>query len=133
MSKSALQYLSTYSWPGNVRELGHAIERACIMSDSTTLTKQDFDFLKKKFHIQQIHENALSTDSTLTASASTASSASSVMPSESNSLFSKKEEYEKQEIQNALKKCAGNKTKAAKELGISRSLLYDKIAKYGIN
>ena len=55
------------------------------------------------------------------------------MPSESNSLFSKKEEYEKQEIQNALKKCAGNKTKAAKELGISRSLLYDKIAKYGIN
>ena len=133
VSKSALQYLSTYSWPGNVRELGHAIERACIMSDSTTLTKQDFDFLKKKFHIQQIHENALSTDSTLTASASTASSASSVMPSESNSLFSKKEEYEKQEIQNALKKCAGNKTKAAKELGISRSLLYDKIAKYGIN
>ena len=97
------------------------------MSDSTTLTKQDFDFLKKKFHIQQIHENALSTDSTLTASASTASSASSVMPSESNSLFSKKEEYEKQEIQNALKKCAGNKTKAAKEL------VYDKIAKYGIN
>lgn len=135
-SKSALQYLSTYSWPGNVRELGHAIERACIMSDSTTLTKQDFNFLEKKFHIQQIHENTFDTNTISTASATSASAASPVsasIPSESDNLFSKKEEYEKQEIQNALKKCAGNKTKAAKELGISRSLLYDKIAKYGIN
>lgn len=133
VSKSTLQYLSTYSWPGNVRELGHAIERACIMSDSTTLTKQDFDFLEKKFHIQQIHENTFDTNTISTASASAASPVSTVMPSESDNLFSKKEEYEKQEIQNALKKCAGNKTKAAKELGISRSLLYDKIAKYEIN
>ena len=133
VSKSALQYLSTYSWPGNVRELGHAIERACIMSDSTTLTKQDFDFLEKKFHIQQIHENTFDTNTISTASASAASPVSASIPSESDNLFSKKEEYEKQEIQNALKKCVGNKTKAAKELGISRSLLYDKIAKYEIN
>lgn len=133
VSKSALQYLSTYSWPGNVRELGHAIERACIMSDSNTLTKQDFDFLEKKFHMHQIHQNTPDADSSSATSAAVASSASSAALSESDSLLSKKEDYEKQEIQNALKKCAGNKTKAAKELGISRSLLYDKIAKYELN
>ena len=103
------------------------------MSDSTILTKQDFDFLEKKFHIQQIHENTFDTNTISTASASAASPVSASIPSESDNLFSKKEEYEKQEIQNALKKCVGNKTKAAKELGISRSLLYDKIAKYEIN
>ena len=51
VSKSALQYLSTYHWPGNVRELGHAIERACIMSDSTTLSKKDFEFLENKLRM----------------------------------------------------------------------------------
>ena len=103
------------------------------MSDSNTLTKQDFDFLEKKFQMQQIQENAPDISATSAASVSAASPVSAATPSESDSLYSKKEEYEKQEIQNALKKCAGNKTKAAKELGISRSLLYDKLAKYGIN
>ena len=70
-SKSALQYLSTYSWPGNVRELGHAIERACIMSDSTTLTKQDLTFLRKNF-LYNRYENTFDTNTILTASATSA-------------------------------------------------------------
>ena len=90
------------------------------MSDSTTLSKKDFEFLENKlrmYHTKKSFSTSPIIDSY----------------SDPNHLSIKKRDYEKQEIENALKKCAGNKTKAAKELGISRSLLYDKIAKYEIN
>jgi transcriptional regulator with PAS, ATPase and Fis domain len=45
----ALEKLSNYSWPGNVRELQHSIEKAVIMSESTTLLPSDFEFR----HIQR--------------------------------------------------------------------------------
>lgn len=41
-------------------------------------------------------------------------------------------DYEKEQILSALRQSAGNRTKAAKALGISRSLLYDKLRKYDI-
>ena len=39
--------LKKYPWPGNVRELQHALERAVIMADSTTLQESDFLFSRK--------------------------------------------------------------------------------------
>ena len=39
--------LKKYAWPGNVRELQHAIERAVIMADSTSLQESDFLFSRK--------------------------------------------------------------------------------------
>ena len=39
--------LKKYPWPGNVRELQHAIERAVIMADSSTLQESDFLFSRK--------------------------------------------------------------------------------------
>lgn len=42
ISKSAINKLEEYSWPGNVRELQHAIEKAVILSDGTSLQASDF-------------------------------------------------------------------------------------------
>jgi transcriptional regulator with PAS, ATPase and Fis domain len=44
ISPQALQKLNAYPWPGNVRELQHTIEKAVILSDSGTLTPDDFVF-----------------------------------------------------------------------------------------
>jgi two-component system response regulator HydG len=41
MNGSALQKLREYPWPGNVRELKHTMERAVIMSDSSSLAADD--------------------------------------------------------------------------------------------
>lgn len=49
ISEEALKKLKAYSWPGNVRELRHAIEKAIILSDSTSLKADDF-FLNEKDH-----------------------------------------------------------------------------------
>ncbi|MFN8342142.1 MAG: sigma-54 dependent transcriptional regulator [Cyclobacteriaceae bacterium] len=43
----AMTKLKKYAWPGNVRELQHAIERAVIMADSSTLQESDFLFSRK--------------------------------------------------------------------------------------
>lgn len=47
ISPDAMNKLKKYPWPGNVRELQHAIERAVIMADSSTLQESDFLFSRK--------------------------------------------------------------------------------------
>ncbi len=100
MSNSAIEKLNQYHWPGNVRELRHAVERAVILSELTTLEADDFIFQK-----------GMMTGPTL--------------PQTLNL-----EEVEKQLIDQALKKNQGNITKAAKELGLTRAALYRRIEKF---
>ena len=47
ITPEAMLKLKKYAWPGNVRELQHAIERAVIMADSTSLQESDFLFSRK--------------------------------------------------------------------------------------
>jgi len=44
ISSGALDKLKRYAWPGNIRELQHSIERAVIMTDSSSLQESDFLF-----------------------------------------------------------------------------------------
>ncbi len=44
LGSQALKKLQKYQWPGNVRELEHTIEKAVILSDSNTITPDDFFF-----------------------------------------------------------------------------------------
>lgn len=111
LSGEALSYLQDYAWPGNVRELEHVIERACVLKGSGILAAGDFLFLEKKKKL---------------------SAGRAVESAAVGSFFKGKETAEKDLIQQALSATGGNKSKAAKELGISRSLLYAKIDKYGL-
>jgi two-component system response regulator HydG len=47
ITPEAMVKLKKYPWPGNVRELQHAIERAVIMADSSSLQESDFLFSRK--------------------------------------------------------------------------------------
>src|SRR5690606_37196325 len=44
IAPEAMDKLKRYAWPGNIRELQHAIERAVIMTDSSSLQETDFLF-----------------------------------------------------------------------------------------
>lgn len=101
ISQASIKKLAQYSWPGNVRELQHALERAVIMCESTTLEPEDF-FLstpKKKGEEFEIENFNL-------------------------------EEVEKKIILKVIKQYQGNITKAAKELGLTRTSLYRRMEKY---
>ncbi|MCJ7446959.1 MAG: sigma-54 dependent transcriptional regulator [Bacteroidales bacterium] len=103
IKEETIEKLKEYHWPGNIRELAHSIERAVILNKSGTLAPDDF-ILKIK-------------------------SAPAVLNDETGISV---EDYEKKAISNALSRHNGNLSKAADELGIARSTLYRKIARFGI-
>jgi two-component system response regulator HydG len=102
INSQTLKKLNSYTWPGNVRELQHAIERAVILSDNTTLMPDDFMLSTPN---KKSIDNGLDT----------------------NNL----EEVERQVVERALKQHNGNITLAAKELGLTRTSLYRRMEKYG--
>lgn len=103
----ALDALKNHSFYGNVRELENIIERAIIFADSDTIDVTDLDLRTSGVH--------------------------SVSSSEGNGPASfTLRDAEKNAIVQSLQRWEGNRTKAAKELGISRRTLISKIQEYGI-
>ena len=102
--KSAKEKLISYHYPGNVRELQYSIERAVIMADDDVLQAKDIIF-----------------------SPIETSKQFDVQPSELN-LSS----IEKNTILKVIEKHNGNISKAAKELGLTRTALYRRLNKYDI-
>jgi two-component system, NtrC family, response regulator HydG len=101
----ALTKLQRYHFPGNVRELQYTIERAIIMSDKNVLTSRDLIF------------SPIESTPTIEAEEKTDLNLSSI---------------EKTTILQVIEKHNGNITKAAKELGLTRTALYRRLSKYDI-
>ena len=104
VTAGALKRLEAHAWPGNVRELRHAVERAMIMSDAPVLDVHDFF--------------------------STSRAAGGDDELDLDDL--KLDAVEHQVIRKVLAKHAGNVSRAARELGITRASLYRRMEKYGL-
>ncbi|MEO0019140.1 MAG: sigma-54 dependent transcriptional regulator [candidate division WOR-3 bacterium] len=104
LSDEVIEVLQAYDWPGNVRELENVLERALILSGGEEI---------KPTHIQFPEPAKL-------------------IPNAEPGKLGSLEEQERIMVLEALKRTGGNKSKAAKILGITRRMLYTKIAKYGI-
>jgi len=111
ISDEVLQHFLNYNWPGNIRELEHVLERACVMSSTTILDVDHFDFF-----LPRIFRNlaAEGNDSF----------------SKMDTLSNKRNQAERKAIIQALETTKGNKSKAAMLLDITRSQLYEKLKKY---
>ncbi len=106
--RKAEEKLLKYSYPGNVRELQYSIERAVIMADGEVLGAEDLIFSA----IEQPQPNG---------------PGQRQVPAEHNL-----NELERITIANVVEKYGGNISKAAKELGITRTALYRRLSKYDI-
>jgi DNA-binding NtrC family response regulator len=105
LSTGAVDALRTHSWPGNVRELQNLLERLVILASGT---------------IQEAEvRSALGQAPTAGGTPGT-------------SLDSQRAEAEKAAVVQALKQTGGNRTRAAKILGVSRRTLHNKLRDYGI-
>lgn len=105
----AIFALKLYSWPGNVRELRNILERAANMSVGNYIDIQHLpDFISEKLN-------------------------NDIVKTDVHTLKYKMAEAEVHAIVEALKYCNGNRTEAAKMLGIHRTALYKKLDSYGID
>ncbi|MBS1666662.1 MAG: sigma-54-dependent Fis family transcriptional regulator [Bacteroidetes bacterium] len=102
--EKALEKLCHYHFPGNVRELQYTVERAVIMADQEVLQSQDLIFspIESPSNIQDEND-------------------------EHNLSM-----VEKNTILKVIEKNNGNISKAAKELGLTRTALYRRLSKYDI-
>jgi len=112
LSPEAREFLLGYRWPGNVRELENAMERAVVLSHGPSIEKNHLpaDLFKNS-------PNAVSDQ---------------VLPQFQSNADSSLKDDEKQKIISVLQGCGGNKTQAAKKLGIHYATLYRKLKLYGI-
>ena len=104
LSEDARAAVLGYRWPGNVRELRNALERAAILCDGGLIQAEHLGL-------------------------QLAAGPSSPPGSDSTDLAN----LESRTIANILRECHWNKAKAAKRLGLTRTKLYHRIRKYGLD
>jgi DNA-binding NtrC family response regulator len=112
--------LDSYKWPGNVRELQHVIESAFCRGDGETLTYEEVSAAMK--------EN-ISRQSNVSSARSTETPARGGDPLVLDDAMAN---VERQTILDALDRARGQRSNAAKLLGISRSRLYRRMEALGI-
>jgi DNA-binding NtrC family response regulator len=107
ISPEAMQILVSYHWPGNVRELQNIIERACALAKGTVLEAADIHLDLRPVKTSNGSGGFLPEGMTL-------------------------EHWEDEMIQEALRRASGNKSQAARLLGLSRNALRYRLSKIGI-
>ncbi len=108
LTPNALSWLALQGWPGNVRELKQTIERAVLVVDGPRLEADHFAALAE-LAASGSRDSELPRPGTMTLDA-----------------------LERAMIERCLGHAAGNVTRAAESLGISRAALYRKLQKHGI-
>jgi two-component system response regulator HydG len=111
LSPAAAERLVAYDWPGNVRELGNCLERAVALAHFEEIQVED---LPDKIRNRQTTRS------------------SSITANELPELLTL-EEVERRHVLRVLEACHGNRTDAAKILGLDRKTLYRKLLRWGVN
>ena len=110
IAPEAADLLKGQRWSGNIRELQNCIEKAVILSEGSVLTGRDLDFSTALRSGRNDNEGLA------------LAGAHPVIPSE----------VEESKVREAMERCNGNISAAAKLLGVSRPTLYAKLKKYGL-
>jgi DNA-binding NtrC family response regulator len=111
LSAAAAERMLTYDWPGNVRELGNALERAVALAHFEEIQVEDLpEKIRNPKHARTQNLSGVDHSELLTL-----------------------EEVERRHVLRVLEACNGNRTDAAKILGLDRKTLYRKLLRWGVN
>ena len=120
VSEEAMRLLMTYPWSGNVRELCHVVARAAVLGGGEVIDVGNLP-------------DAVRLATTVSAVAPEfAETTNHESGAEDLSFHGAVARLEKNLIVRALDRCRGNRSAAARCLGVSRTLLYMKMQEYGV-
>jgi len=109
LSAAAAERMMAYDWPGNVRELGNCLERAVALAHFEEIQVEDLpDKIRNSRRATTMSGSELPELLTL-------------------------EEVERRHVLRILEACHGNRTDAAKILGLDRKTLYRKLLRWGVS
>jgi DNA-binding NtrC family response regulator len=122
ISRDAREWLVGYPWPGNVRELRNAIERAILLCDGGLISHEHLP--------AAIARNGAAAGETVRPRGGDGRPAELAGPLPPGGV--QLEAVERTLVEQALRDARGNKSHAARLLGLTRSQLYSRIQKYGV-
>lgn len=102
----AAQLLQQMPWKGNIRELEHAVEKAVILTDGSLIGAEAFELSGATATLTEQNAAPIS--------------------------FETLDEMEQKMVRDAIDRCDGNLSVAARQLGITRQTLYNKLKRYGL-
>jgi DNA-binding NtrC family response regulator len=117
ISRDARDWLLAYGWPGNVRELRNAIERAILLCDGGLITRDHLPLGVGRAETSHGSNGHAATGN------------GGDIPPNGVDL----EAMERDFVTRALAQTKGNKSRAARLLGLTRAQLYSRLEKYGID
>jgi transcriptional regulator with GAF, ATPase, and Fis domain len=121
ISREALQALVSYEWPGNVRELENAVERAVIIASGRQIELDD---------LPEAISRAVHEERSRTRGERERAAAEGRRVSLDIHIPATVDEIERRAIEATLDYTGGDKTRAARALGIGRKTLYRKLQQY---
>ncbi len=110
VSDEVMEVFQDYHWPGNVRQLRNIVERAVVLAKRSKITLHELPEELKALAGKRQAQHSGRTQPVKTL-----------------------KEMEVQAIREALQKCEGNKSKAARSLGISRKAFYKRLSDFSIS
>jgi transcriptional regulator with GAF, ATPase, and Fis domain len=132
IEQAALRYLVNYSWPGNVRELENEIERAVVLSGDVIKETDLSESVRGAMAAGNTLQHRITGSTYEVEHGKGRITGSTYEVEHGKGIRETRMEVERQLIIDALNRSGGNKTEAAKALGLSRFGLYKKMDRYKV-
>jgi transcriptional regulator of acetoin/glycerol metabolism len=121
VDRDVMHYLYVYPWPGNVRELQNVVERATNLAVSGTIT------------VHQLPTEIVGRQGGLSVSPpSPGLAADTLLPANRQQRIQQRKDREKNQLLHLLNTHYGNVTRVARELGVSRKTVYNRMHRFAI-
>jgi DNA-binding NtrC family response regulator len=132
ISGEAYDALARYSWPGNIRELKNVMERAALLCAGSRILPEHLPMEKMRAVFAPLEPPPPAPAAPAAPAPAADVPVTSITEEHQPTVRAEIEALERRRILDALAQCAGNQTKAAKMLGMSRRTLLHRLDSYGV-
>ena len=139
LDDSAVEAMVAYDWPGNIRELENALQRAVVLAEGPAVTLDDLPGEIRRGSRRRVKAGAIPVREMASAASTSMPPSAPLQTWEApggsepfDDLDEEVEAYERRRLIDAMTDAQGNKSEAARLLGMPRSTFFSKLKKHGL-